>query len=128
MWRSLRSPCRTRCGDGGQERRRFAVGHAVHDGGRVFDRLHGLIRGGELAPVFLSIHDCSPCLLSKLVKMTSAIIIGFRWNLVKFIHPAAGTILAEFCRMQAVGQGKFKAVAVIAEPPGFPSPKTGASG
>ena len=46
-------------GDGRQERWRFAVGHAMDDGGRVFDRLHRLIRGGELAPVFLPVHGHS---------------------------------------------------------------------
>ena len=63
-------------GDGGQERRRFAVGHAVHDGGRISDRLHRLIRGGELAPVCFPIHYRSSCLLSKLANLNSEMIIG----------------------------------------------------
>ena len=64
-------------GDGRQERRRFAAGHAVHDGGRVFDRLHRLLRGGELAPVCLPVHDHSPCMLTELGKMNSGMIIGY---------------------------------------------------
>ena len=43
-------------GQGRQERRGFAAGHAVHDGGRVGDGLHRLLRGGELALIFLYIH------------------------------------------------------------------------
>jgi hypothetical protein len=38
----------------------------VHDGGRIPDRLHRLIRGGKLAPVCFPIHDRSSCLLGKL--------------------------------------------------------------
>ena len=101
MWRSLRSPCRTR--------RAMAARSA---GGSPLAMPWTMVAESLIGSTACSgvvslrryaclIHDHSPCLLSELGKMYPGMIIGSRRDLVNCIDPAPKTVGAEFYLMPA---------------------------